>query len=270
MVTPSKKAQQVAETLVEADDIQKEVLMESAETGTESGRSVCGGVGQEPLDRGFEHVSFPSCSGEDYGLIHGGGGHDFRSPKHSLIDMGLVLFDGVQASLVVGMEKSDLFLSPTDESRERAISAFQDALGHPVRTVADLSNLIENEQIDPAVARMLVRDQLDDLFYEVETNHTVPEEEPVEAAGVMDDFEEEVIEEETGSPEHVGTLDRVVTMSHNAIMGLIEMAKDVFSFDMDKVEVNLAQLMVSQVASALVLVFFLYAFGGTPKQMVRG
>lgn len=255
---PSENAKEVAVSLLEADELQREVLVESAETGEESGRTVCGSEAVEPSNRGFRHVELPGCAMGEMGMMHGGGGHDFDAPEHSLIDMAIVLYEDRAASLVVGRQESDLFMEPSEESSEKAQNLFSEALGQEVHSPDDVAQAIKEGNVSPPAVRERFRASADDLFRVVRTEHQVEPMVDVEPSPQV----------APGASAQSTTVSGVTDSLKKIASDVWEMLTEVFSFDPRDVNVNLMHLLVSEVAGALVLLLFLKVFGGSPKQMV--
>lgn len=253
MVEPSRDAEEALEVLSESSEIQEEVLIESAASGTESGRTICGsGSVRGPGERNFQSVELHQCPLGNGAIMHGGGGHDFKRPEHSIIDMAIVLFHDPSASMVVGSEVSDMFVEPSETFHEDAVRAFQQAIGAEVESVEDVVALREQEEVSDVVqARREIRDSLAPLFSHVETPHEVTPE-AIEQVSQPQGF--------TNPGERFG----------NAISDIVVVLGSLFTFDLESSEANIAQIVVSEAASAIVLAFFLEAFGGRPTEMVSG
>lgn len=260
-VEPSEDALRLAEEVVSATDLQRDILEEAAASGTESGRTVCGEAtdAKEPLSRSFGSVTLQGCSLDNIALMHGGGGHDIDAPVHSLMDIGNVLFGRSDASIVVGSSRSDVFLSPDDKYTDGVAREFQSAVGAPVESADDIYEAYEDGKIDdPSGARQRFRDAFPGLFQTVETRHPGISRGALAAAPV--DITTAVDRGFNASKER----------SQNISVALRALPLPAIKFDLDNVEFNLAQMIASQFVDALVLAGFFYVLGGTPRQLLRG
>jgi len=259
-MTPDNEATRMAEEMVDAIDLQRDILSEAAASGTESGRSVCGesSNAKEGVERERNSVVLKGCPLNARGLMHGGGGHDFAAPEHSLLDMANVVFGAGTASMVVGNEQSDLMLSVADEHQGELIHEFQNALGVEVQSSDDVVAALESGAIAyPAQARRRFRQAVPKLFLEVETPH--PDVTPsTHARAVIPDSV--VLEDALAG--HRVRVDNIMDALDEFVGGNLR-------FDPDEVEINLAQVLTSQLTDAVVLMFFLYVLGGTPRGIVR-
>lgn len=258
MIDPSQRAVNVANALVESGDVQTEVLKEAAESGEESGRSICGSDNEEvhgPLSQSFASVYLPKCPVGDAGLMHGGGGHSWTAPEHSLVDMANVLLGSVDASLVVGTSTSDLMMAPDESKIENTLSVFSDAIGVQVETHEDVKKAImSHEARNPPMARKHIRRQLPGLFRRVSTQHNIPQAVPATAA----------------VSSTIGGIARTPVARMDSIRSnLWRIATSLFTFDLGGSKVNLADAVLSQAAGGLVLAAFLYFLGGSPSQLAR-
>lgn len=169
---PSADARELAHLLRLERDIQRQILIEtieSAESGqpTESGRTICPDAEsmiKSPAARFPKAVELQSCPRGAAGLMHT---HtsipQLRYPEHSLPDMANVLFGNVDASLIVGVDQTDVMMSPIHPEMVQA--EFRDALGVDAQSAADVVNALNNGNIpSPSDARRRVRSRLPDLF----------------------------------------------------------------------------------------------------------
>lgn len=259
-VEPSEDARRLAEEVISATDLQRDILEEAVASGTESGRTVCGEAtdAKEPLSRSFGSVTLQGCSLDSIALMHGGGGHDLHSPVHSLMDIGNVLFGRSDASIVVGSNRSDVFLAPAEPYSDGAIEEFQTAIGARVESADDIYEAYEAGNInDPAAARERFREAFPGLFQTVQTPHPSVSSGALAAAPV--DISSAV---DSG---FTATRDRV----DNINVALRALPLPVIKFDLSDVEFNVAQILASKFVDALVLAGFFYILGGTPAQLVR-
>lgn len=170
-LTPSEDAEAMATELVEAGDVQETVIEEtlaSAEEGRlrESGRTACGSSAnlRDPLNRFPESVELSACPRSAAGIWHTHVTEDqLETPFHSLPDAANVAFGGLDASMIVGVETSDVLLASEDE--EAMQRAFKNALGLDIRSAEDVVRAFRAGQIpDPEAARQRVRRELAPLF----------------------------------------------------------------------------------------------------------
>lgn len=203
-LTPGQEAEDMGEFLIENRDLHEEVLVEtidSAENGQikESGRTVCGPETTLPPQVRFPRsVRLQRCPvANGAGIIHSHVSHDeLMSPQHSIPDVAnVILVDNIVASMVVGLDQSELLLAPAD--RDAGHAAFETAIGVPVDTPADVQEAVERGQIESfhAVRRRLKR-ELSPLFQKCDTafpelkqrveNLALPQHAPVAAHAPVD------------------------------------------------------------------------------------
>jgi hypothetical protein len=250
----------MAEEMVDAVDLQRDILTEAARTGTESGRSVCGesSNAKEGVERERNSVVLKGCPLNARGLMHGGGGHDFAAPEHSLLDMANVVFGAGAASMVVGNEQSDLMLSVPDEHQGELIHEFQNALGVEVQSTDDVLGALQSGEISyPAQARRRFRKAVPKLFLEIDTPH--PDISPAARARAV--VPDSVVLEDALAA-HRNRIDNIAA-------GLETFVGQNVRFDPEDVNINIAQVLTSQLTDAVVLMFFLYLLGGSPRTLVR-
>lgn len=239
---PADDAVRVGQILVGASDAQREILMESLD-GRESGRTICNGDVLEPEVRDYRSVQVQACPTGDGGMMHGGGGHDFKAPTHSLVDMAIVLFHEPAASLVVGSVQSDLFYEPAD-TRE-AIRRFQDALGAEVSSAQEVTQVLSSGAGRPApIVRDELRDSLSPLFETVPTQHG--ESQMATAAPVTDEF---LMTLAAISDDFTDMGDRTA----NIAKALTVIGQSAIDFSPADAEVNIGALLIEETASALTL-----------------
>jgi len=259
-LTPDTEATRMVEEMVDATDLQRQILVEAAQTGTESGRSVCGSEenAKEPGDRSFGSVVLKGCPLSNRGLMHGGGGHDFSTPEHSLLDMANVVFGAGTASLVVGNERSDVFLSTSSDQSDALTREFQNALGVDVTSADEVAAALSNGEIPhPARARERFRRAVPKLFMEVETPHpdiapSTPASTVLPSPGLLED-----------------ALAAPSVRANNIRTDLGTLFGQNIRFDPSDIDINLAQVLTSQLTDAVVLMFFLYVVGGSPRSLVQ-
>ena len=259
-VEPSSEAERLAEEMAGATELHEEVLREAAETGNESGRSVCGTAenAKEPSDRSFSNVVLKGCPLNNRGFIHGGGGHDPESPEHSLIDMANVIFGYGDASLVVGAREGDMMLAPSDEYETDVVAEFRNAIGAEVEGTSDVEAALSSGKIrDPSSARRRFRRSVPSLFRTVDTGVSVGGSMASTAAGASITS---VALSASKTPR-----DRAIVVGED----VLEWLASIFTFDLSDLEFNLADMVVSQFIDALLLAGFLSLLGGTPRQLVR-
>lgn len=179
-VTPNENAELLAENIIDAESVQREVLTEtihSAENGVirESGRTICPSVSERikgPLARFPKSVDLQLCPADGLtGVVHTHVTPDeMQHPGHSLPDMANVVFEGADASVIVGTESSDIFVTGTDTDAMESL--FQDALGVRATSTQDVVTAFERGEIpDPESARDRVRSRLGTLFRTARTPH---------------------------------------------------------------------------------------------------
>lgn len=179
---PSPIGEELAAGIVDDDDLQRELLAETIESGEgrllEAGRTFCGvdavdGEGKQPHDRNSRSVELQRCAvGEPSVIVHT---HPtergLQNPQHSLPDLANVAFEGVDASVIVGAETSSIVYSATDPEAQQA--AFRNALGVDVDSTADVIDAYEDGRIgDAAVARRHVVDAYGPLVDTARTSHS--------------------------------------------------------------------------------------------------
>lgn len=258
---PASHAEQLAREIVTAEEQQRTILEEAVADGEEAGRTICGRKedAREPIARAFDGLVLPGCPIGHRGLMHGGGGHDLHAPRNSLLDMANVLFGGASVIATIGTRRSDLFLAPTEDQLAAAQDVFENAIGFEVDSFEDFVEAREAGRIrNPIQAGQRIREELDPLFVSVETPHPDVElttrDSPAATVGAM----------------AIGSIGMTAQRLDRIVQNLWTVLNAVFSFDFASAEVNFAQLLASEIASALVLVFFLRVFGGRPTAMVAG
>jgi hypothetical protein len=239
-------AESVAELLTEMTDVQNEVLRESLD-GRESGRTICGpDTVLDPIGRGYRSVDVNWCPSGGGGMIHGGGGHDFKAPEHSLVDVAIVLFHEPRASLVVGSESSDVFIEPQDI--ESAQQRFRDVLGADVSNAKETAMALSSGRTRlPETARRRARSEMDQCYRTVATDHT--ESSPAEVPALSP--------VPSGPTKFIRPGDRAM----NTALDLKVMFNALFELDFERASVNVAQLVADEVVSALLFALVLEKFG---------
>lgn len=242
---PDPEAESVAKMLAEMTDVQHQVLMESLD-GMESGRTICGpDTVMGPTGRGFKSVDVNWCPNGGGGMIHGGGGHDFESPEHSLVDIAIILFHDPKASLVVGSDASDMFMEPSDVDAAR--QAFRDALGKSVESSKETAMaLASGETRSPPTARRKFRQRYSSCFRTLNTDHN--ESSPAQVPALAP---------QGGKSGFISPGER----AGGAAMNIRQVLGSVFEFDLAKTNINLAQLLADEVITAVVLAVVLDQLG---------
>lgn len=176
---PAEEAERMAEFLLEEDGVREQILSETIESAAsgrirESGRTVCGSgdVVLPPHLRFPKAVELQRCpvGAGRAGIIHS---HvtrpELMNPQHSIPDTSNVILVGnVAASMVVGLETSEILLAPDDP--EAAKTSLERALGVPADSPEEVQAAIDRGQIESfqAVRRRLKR-ELSGLFREYDT-----------------------------------------------------------------------------------------------------
>lgn len=257
---PAEHAVRMAREAETAEELQRDIIEEAIEEGTEAGRTICGSKekAKEPLARAFGSVILPNCPIDHRGLIHAGGGHDLRAPTNSVLDIANVLFGGASVVMVTGTRRSDLFLAPVEDQLDEARLLFQNAIGLEVESLEEVIEARnDNRILNPIAANRKLREELAPLFQTVETPH--PEFEMQESSSLG------------ASVGAVALTSLAMTNQRldNTVVALARAGNSIFSFDLSEVDVNFAQLLASELAGAIVLLFFLRLFGGRPTTMVQ-
>jgi hypothetical protein len=234
-LTPAGDAETMASFLLDSTDLQREILTEtiqSAQDGrvTESGRTVCSKeTVKPPLKRLPRAVNLARCPVTDgAGILHTHVTHDeLRNPRHSIPDMGnVILADGIAASLIVGLETSEMLLAPSDT--ERGTATFEEALGVAVSGPWDVERAIRSDTVDsPAQARRRITDALDGLLTRHDTEFpdlraelhglAMPEAAPITACSLTHDVHTHT--------QHPTTAGRLRSRQHRCKQGLKASAK---------------------------------------------
>lgn len=162
-----KRANQTMQTIID------ETLESASGAGPalESGRTACGSASnlRKPLNRFPRAVDLSSCPVDKTGLWHTHPSRDeLRSPRLSIPDMGLVVFEGVDVHAVVGTERGEMMLAPDD--RNRLQEEFAQAIGVDAQSSADIMRAAATGSIDPESAARRVRERLPHLFTRFSTN----------------------------------------------------------------------------------------------------
>lgn len=151
---PASEAAELADVLTSLEDVQREILTETIESATtgeirESGRTIChpGGALREPIHRFPRSVELSACPVDGGAIMHTHvTQNELRTPTHSLPDIANVIFSGgVQASMVLGVESSDVWQAPAN--REAAVEEFQSILGLAVQSTRELVRALDDGRI---------------------------------------------------------------------------------------------------------------------------
>lgn len=170
-IVPAEDSKVLAGHMLEAAEVNQTILEEtidSAVTGDirESGRTACGGLDdvRPPHLRMPTAVELASCPVWDMmGFWHTHVTRDqFRNPEHSLPDISNVLFEGAGASIVTGVETSQILYAP--EEPEAAREVFRDVLGLEIDSTQDVKVAITEGMVpNPSGARSRLFRQLSPL-----------------------------------------------------------------------------------------------------------
>jgi len=280
-VAPRPEAEETARIMLSDRDVQRTVLLESAQTHEESGRSFCApgeSVAEEhqdahttprgnseemvvetPLQRAAKKIELAACPLGGGGLLHTHptSPQAFRDPILSLPDMMHVLLeDGPATSMVLGSNTSEVMMEPKDKGF--VLRAFSDLLhaGGTVQTPGEVDQLRrELSQAELLRVHKTMRSRFRGLFKRVPTGHNIRLSTPATASTTR------ALANSTRPAE---------TLAHTAHAGLSGHA---ITFDPSKVDINLAQVLTKQVVDAtitgIVLAAFVILLGGTPPQLVQ-
>lgn len=257
---PASHAATMAEDVAENKEIQAEILEDAVGSDEEVGKTICGTTAdtKEPIESGFDSITLPGCRVGHRGMLHAGGGHDLHAPMNSLLDMANVLFGRASVVAVLGTRRSDLFLQPTEDQLAQAQLAFQDAIGIEVETLEDYVQARQDRRVrNPIQAAQRLREELDLLFITVKTPH--PEIEAQIGTSLAAPLGVDVSQALHQTSERFG----------NILSSFLTIANAFFDFELEEVSINIPSLFVSEIASAIVLLVFLAAFGATPSRLVR-
>jgi hypothetical protein len=169
-IEPDPEAENLAQQMLGAHDVQRTVLsetIESAEEGRvrESGRTVCSPDDDpiHPRGRYRTSVSLASCPRNRGGTFHSHVTQDqLRNPENSLPDMANIVYGNADVSVVVGTRGSEAFYRAEDEEAMR--EAFEDAVGGSFTSADGLVQEILSGNINPPEARDRVQSRLAPLF----------------------------------------------------------------------------------------------------------
>lgn len=171
-IEPSNDARAMKQTIRSNDQVLRAILEETVESAQqdgikESGRTFCPQSMQSvlgPHERFPRAVRLRSCPVGSGAIVHTHVTHgELLDPEHSLPDMANVLYTDLDASYVLGVESSDVLLSP--RSPEAAQRRFERALGVTIDEPSDLVDALKSGDIpDPPSARRDVRTELAPLF----------------------------------------------------------------------------------------------------------
>lgn len=176
VLQPSPEAVELAEMMMDRDDVKRKILMETVEAGEsgqilESGRTVCGTEGdvEEPLQRFPTSVRLGRCPLNTSGAWHTHVTPDeLKHPQNSLPDLALVVFGGMDVINVTGVDSAEYFVSAGNAEQMQA--EFRDALGADVRSVDGLLDSITEGRVNPARAGDRVRQRMPELFFNEATD----------------------------------------------------------------------------------------------------
>lgn len=175
-LAPSPEASQLGEILLNNEDVQRTILQETLDSAAagellESGRTVCGDPTNVrlPFHRRERSVELSACPTPNAGIWHT---HvtqqQLRDPEHSLPDWANVIFDAADASMVVGIQTSEVIVAATD--REAMLERFEDALGIEVHAPTGVVEALRDGAIDsPTRARQRVRNELHQCVHRVDS-----------------------------------------------------------------------------------------------------
>lgn len=168
-LSPDPDAEHLARQMLAETETMRTILAETiaaAEAGraTESGRTACGSAANTlaPHARFPAAIELQACPVDRTGTWHShpsAGG--LARPTHSLPDVANVVFEGVDASVVVGTESSEVLVRAAD--REAMAGAFTDALGMDVTSTREVERARGTQVPDPSAARERVRRRLGPL-----------------------------------------------------------------------------------------------------------
>lgn len=193
-LAPLQEAQQLGDILARNEEIHREILDEtlaSAEAGRllESGRTVCGEPSdiRLPFERSARSVELSGCPTPNAGIWHTHVTHDqLRNPEHSLPDWANIVYDVVDASMVVGMETSEVTVQTAD--RDAVRREFHDVLGIRADSPAGVVRALANGDIEnPPRARDRLRQRLSGTVRRIDTAYpefeerletAIPDEDP--------------------------------------------------------------------------------------------
>lgn len=177
LLEPSADALAMREFMLEEQAIRRTILEETiaaAEDGQikESGRTICGPETALPpavrFERSVELQRCPVANGA--GVLHSHVSRpELLTPQHSIPDTSNVILESsVVASMVVGLETSEILLEPTDH--DAGHRAFEEAFGIPVDSPHDVIRAIDNGQIESFHAvRQRLKMHLGPLYETVDT-----------------------------------------------------------------------------------------------------
>lgn len=175
-LSPNPRAHDLADRMLSQRNVLREVLWETIQSGKrgvmkESGRTFCPrsrDLIRGPLGRFPRSVALDECPvGVSSGVVHAHVTRDeLRQPHHSLPDMANLVFEGIDASVIVGTQNSDVMV--TAKSAEAMQYRFRNALGLEVNSTRDVVNALVSGKINDAPAlRQRVRSRLTPLFRRV-------------------------------------------------------------------------------------------------------
>ena len=167
---PDPGAQQLAERMIEMDDIHRTILsetLESQESGEimESGRTLCprSGSVKGPGQRYERSVELAGCPLEKGATWHT---HvspgQLRNPHNSLPDMANVVYGYTDASVVSGTDTAEAIMASADQSK--MVAAFQDALGVEAESPGEVYNAVMSGGVNAYKARRRARSALEPLI----------------------------------------------------------------------------------------------------------
>lgn len=258
---PAAHAERLGKEMMGATEIQRMILQEALDDGTESGRTICGSTDnvKEPIFRSFDAIALDTCPVDHQGLIHAGGGHDLRAPANSLRDISEVLFSNTAAVVVAGTDRSEVFMQPTEDQLEEARLIFQNSVGLEINSHREFLQAVENNRVrNIAAAFTKVRNELGSLIVSVPTNH--PNIEKRAVAGAIVSLDTVDVREAINKPaERVGN-----SLGHFRSAG-----SEIFDIGPVDQPINLPQLIVQEFTQAAILAGFILLFGGRPTTIAR-
>lgn len=170
LFAPDEDALSLAEELADAEDVHRDILQETIESGEggailESGRTVCGTLAnvKSPIRRFSRRVTLDVCPISVAGGLHS---HvtepELKSPGNSLPDIATVVYGQMDVSGVVGTDSAEFFVRADDQ--QAAKQEFNEILGVETSNPEAVVDGIMDGSIDPNRARAAVRTRLGSLF----------------------------------------------------------------------------------------------------------
>lgn len=174
-MNPDPDAYDLGQWMLESTDVEDRILLEtieSAERGdlTESGRTVCNRSNiSDPIDRFPRAVDLRSCPiTQSAGIWHTHVTMDqIKNPDHSLPDWANVIYGQADASIIPGVETTQVVYAPEDYDAAQA--AFENAVGAEFSSADDVASAVTNGNINPVTARRRVEDALSSIAERYDT-----------------------------------------------------------------------------------------------------